>query len=117
MASLGGEPFAIGVRGMLRHADRREILGAHTKAHLNIRRSRPRHGIGDRVQLRLVAANLHHHSFLLLVDEQRVGVPRGLGLGHPERRNLHVVLRPLRLLPAGFTGGTAHHELTAWDRE
>ena len=102
---------------MLGHADGRESFCAHPEAHLDIWRGRARHGIGDGIEFGLVTSNFHHHFFLLLVDKQRVGVPRGLGLGHPKRRDLHLVLWSLGLLSTRFTGGTAHQEFAAWDRD
>ena len=116
MPGLGCEPFAVNVGRVLRHADRRKPIRAHAKTHLNVRRRRPGHSIGDGVKLRLKPAKLHHHLFLLLIHEERVAVPSRLGLRHPERGNLHLVLRPLICVVTFFSLGTSHDKFTTRDR-
>ena len=116
MPGLGCEPFAVNVGRMLRHADRGKAIRAHAKTHLDVRRGRPGHGIGNGVKFRFESAQLHHHLFLLLIHEQRVAVPCRLCLGHPERGDLHLVLRPLICVVTFFRLGTAHDKFPTRDR-
>ena len=118
-ARLGGQPFAIGTGGMLRHANGRKATFTHAERHVGI-------GLGRLALLEFVGNRVSRRRGYFVNGSRKdiqvghpniVGIPSQLALGHPKRSDLDRVNRSLVRVSIGFGVWASHQKFPTRDRD